>query len=396
MNDPHLHNLYSVVDYHNSESAVVYLPLINEDGVSIAIKRLKAYKDKRYNLLTPAKRQACQLEAYFWNRIFNSGMTGAFEIYMGLALLCREHTTEENEIPPQSVCLGPIFDPMNETLISDKDYVLVMKYLPDSWRLDNIIKEHENDLGELWNQIMPLIEHVAHLYIDATTNLTQKESIRWGKAEQLRRKLAQNLQLLKMALKEQRMSHKSYQLLRSELQKILKKTTYTDNFQKRIEAGFIRRCHGDLKAPNIWIAPTEELARKYISGIRGESTEQKAKNFIWLLDAIDFNLSYCNIDVLSDFALLVVDIHARTGSEELANEMINYYLSRTEQEDHIARAVLAYYLVEKSIMSAAVSIKFDNNIALGEAYLRIAELRLKALQLASGQSQLITCIFSSH
>jgi hypothetical protein len=59
-----------------------------------------------------------------------------------------------------------------------------------------------------------------------------------------------------------------------------------------------------------------------------------------LLDAIDFNPLFCNIDILSDFAMLVIDVWARTWSATLAHRMIDNYLQLTHQDDMLPRPYL--------------------------------------------------------
>jgi aminoglycoside phosphotransferase family enzyme len=98
------------------------------------------------------------------------------------------------------------------------------------------------------------------------------------------------------------------------------------------------------------------------------------------LDAVDFNPMYSYIDILSDFAMLVTDIHARTKSHELANSMIENYLELTNQQDKVSRSVLAYYLTEKAIIGAAVSILYDKVPDVGLAFLKTAEMRMIDLE----------------
>ncbi len=369
MRDYDLHRSYYVEDSYRSESAIIYLP----HNTSIAIKQLKPYRDSRFDLRTPAERQACQLEAIRWNRIFTPG------IYEGLALLCKIHTSKVEQEHPRSVCIGPILkDPEKKNLRRRRDYVLVMKRLPDAWRLDNLIANSEMKIGRLKDDVFPITDHIVYYYLNKLQSLSRSESARWGNIIQIRQKLSENLQLLKSALHEQQMSCEPYDLFRTELRKILRRKPLHKIFQERLEAGFIRRCHGDLKAPNIWIAPPEDR------------TDKSTWEYIWLLDAVDFNQSFCYIDVLSDFAMFVIDIEARTASKELANLIIERYLNQTGQQNEPAHKVLKFYLVEKAIVSAAISIKFDKKIELGERYLRIAKAYLRELQGALSNDRLLS------
>ena len=99
-----------------------------------------------------------------------------------------------------------------------------------------------------------------------------------------------------------------------------------------------------------------------------------------VLDAIDFNPDFCNIDTLSDFAMLVADIHARTSSSELAYHIIEDYLRLTKQQDKGSRFALNYYLVEKAFVGALVSILYDKNWWLGQNYLVACDRYLTELQ----------------
>ena len=82
----------------------------------------------------------------------------------------------------------------------------------------------------------------------------------------------------------------------------------------------IKRCHGDLKSPHIWITPYT-----YISN-------SEPWMYVRVLDAIDFNPTYCNIDILSDLAMLILDIQARTKSSEITSQFVKDYLLLTSKE----------------------------------------------------------------
>jgi len=153
--------------------------------------------------------------------------------------------------------------------------------------------------------------------------------------------------------------------LKDTLLHVLLQSQYQWCFDQRIQKQSIKRCHGDLKAPNIWIAPYTYCRNK------------EPWKCIWILDAIDFNPTYSNIDVLSDFAMLVIDIYARTKNPSFAELMVKDYLLLTNQEDEVSRSVLAYYLVEKAIVGAVVNIIYDSLPDLGWAFLEAAEMYVK-------------------
>lgn len=58
---------------------------------------------------------------------------------------------------------------------------------------------------------------------------------------------------------------------------------------------------------------------------------------------------YSYIDILSDFAMLVIDIHSRTKSCELADSMIENYLELTNQQDKASRLVFYLMMYQASV-----------------------------------------------
>lgn len=197
----------------------------------------------------------------------------------------------------------------------------------------------------------------------------------WGQYEQLKEKLSQNLELLDRVYKtskdglDYQYLEKNVAELSDTLQSLFKQGNFRAAFDNRVQEQYTRLCHGDLKVPHIWIMPYDDA----------ECRQAEPEHSIKILDAIDFNPLFCNIDILSDFAMVVTDIHTRTGSAELADKMIADYLLDTNQDEPEARLVLGYYLVEKALVGAAISILFDNLPTLGLQHLAVAELRLQAL-----------------
>ncbi len=61
------------------------------------------------------------------------------------------------------------------------------------------------------------------------------------------------------------------------------------------------------------------------------------------------------------------------------NLLMENYLLYTDQQDGPSRAVLAYYLVEKAIVGAAISIVYDDLPDLGLSLLDIASMRRQCL-----------------
>jgi aminoglycoside phosphotransferase family enzyme/predicted kinase len=100
--------------------------------------------------------------------------------------------------------------------------------------------------------------------------------------------------------------------------------------QRRCD-GFVRECHGDLHLGNLAI-------------IEGDITP---------FDGIEFNLQLRWIDVISEVAFLVMDIHDR-GYPRLSCRLLNAWLQHTG--DYSGLTLLRYYLVYRALVRAKVAI----------------------------------------
>ena len=104
-----------------------------------------------------------------------------------------------------------------------------------------------------------------------------------------------------------------------------------DAFQRRLEHGFVRECHGDLHLGNI----------------------ARVDGALVIFDALEFNEQMRWIDTMSEVAFTVMDLEAR-GRAELAYCFLNAYLERTG--DYAGLEVLAFYLVYRALVRAKVAL----------------------------------------
>lgn len=100
--------------------------------------------------------------------------------------------------------------------------------------------------------------------------------------------------------------------------------------QGRRATGKVRECHGDLHLANIVMHEGRPLA----------------------FDGIEFNESLRWIDVASDIAFLVMDLHAR-GRADLASRVTSAWMEAAN--DHDAAAVFPLYTVYRAVVRAAVA-----------------------------------------
>jgi aminoglycoside phosphotransferase family enzyme/predicted kinase len=98
----------------------------------------------------------------------------------------------------------------------------------------------------------------------------------------------------------------------------------------RRSEGFVRECHGDLHFGNIAV-------------VDGELT---------IFDCIEFNEEMRWIDVMSEVAFVVMDLHDR-GRPDFAHRFLNAYLEITGDYDGLN--VLRFYLVYRAMVRAKVS-----------------------------------------
>jgi aminoglycoside phosphotransferase family enzyme len=376
-NDCSIRHYYKIKYIRKSENAWLLFVIHLATGKNIVLKILCKYKDTRYNLESVIERQCCQIEALQRNREFTP------EVYVGLARICDFNLYHE------TIVIDDIIENPNETLDQCSEYALVMRQLPMAWRLDLLL--NRENMFSLKCYIKHLTKSLIQIH-NKISPLSVEEAQKWGEFQQLKRKLEHNFALadpvlkaienpvnclkdsfFKMIPQGQNRLH-NYRLkeifswLKNNLLQVFIEDPFEKYFEQRILEQRIKRCHGDLKAPNIWIAPYEL------------SSNVESEEIVRVLDAIDFNPSYCNIDILSDLAMLAIDLEVRTKSSVLADLMIDEYLENTGQDDKIARLVLSYYLVEKAYVGSAISFVYDNAPKLGWAFLKVAETRMNDLK----------------
>jgi len=104
---------------------------------------------------------------------------------------------------------------------------------------------------------------------------------------------------------------------------------YGSLMDERSKKGFFRECHGDLKLANIVRLP---------EGIRA-------------FDCIEFNRDLREIDVVADYAFLIMDLKVR-GAADLASIFLNRYLDLTG--DYRGACLLPIYEVYRSLVRAKI------------------------------------------
>jgi len=101
-------------------------------------------------------------------------------------------------------------------------------------------------------------------------------------------------------------------------------------FEQRKQDGYIRECHGDMHLRNLAWVDDKPL----------------------LFDCIEFNPNLRWIDVISEIAFLIMDLHKR-GQFQMAQSFLNRYLELTG--DYAGLSVLPFYLVYRALVLVKVN-----------------------------------------
>jgi aminoglycoside phosphotransferase family enzyme len=355
---------FSVKAYRTSESALLYFGSMPGSDDNTVLKVLLPRQDSRLDLTSPSSRRACQVEGLRWNTYFTE------DVYLGLVSL----PAQDFKPNLKSISIGSLIPSVEEAERRHErdltsEYGLLMRALPDDRRLDCVLQTTNGEALDL--VLERLVKRISHIHNTRQSSLKEaRHSVPSdpppGSYEQIKQKLEHNLDFLSAVIDRDKARYG--QLCRSlieGLHVIINDPLYKNYFSSRLDHHFVKRCHGDLKAPNIWIMEDSEQIYDY--GVK-------------ILDAIDFNNSYCTIDVLSDFAMLVVDVELRTQAEAHEDRMIKEYLRLTDQSnDDAAYPLLSYYLVEKAMINAIVNILYDQQPDLGLKFLHLAKLRMEKL-----------------
>lgn len=332
------------------EPAIVYSAQnSNGHGERIAIKKLREFEDKRYDLKTLFQRHNCLLEGIQWNRKFTYHGD-----YIGLGRIASEEGKQ--------ICFNQLIrypESIGE-LDKDAEYAVLMNWLSHRYRLDNLLQQASE------KSLTRHLTRLVHYIVDLHQNVAGSCSPEWGSTDKLWEKIKHNMELLEDVKYADGDLYKELSLMKPSLYAIFHR--HEDLFRERFK--WIKRCHGDLKCSNIWIAKR-----------------------IHILDTIDFNSSYSNIDTISDFAMLVVDIqahllylnntmvqideHISNRCTMVAKMLIRQYFDLTDQNNEPSTSVLDFYLLEKAIVRSAISVAYDKHPELGWSYFRIAEMHLK-------------------
>ncbi len=375
-----LYPRYPIEEEIVSTSTKVFFTWTKHNNQPICLKLWKGIDEKVCNEKFMIRDVDYLLEGLEFNRRF------APHVYLGIAPV---NLSKD----PKKILRGKlIVNPDKTKLKPGVDYALVMGWLESDKRLDYQLCQ-----GILGTQggMKFLAKEVVRMH-----SRLKKSPYNMGKPDSIASKLALNEELFVEALHilASKLHTRDDCITKFDcISEIMDQAcdTYTKYFEQRRQEGKIRRCHGDLKTSNLWVRP------KRASG----GYELIA------LDCIDFNPDFCHIDVLSDVAMLAIDIEMHLSDwsdqcintcrgQKLAKYFLLNYLRAVQENSEATWQLLEYYMTEKAMVCAYVSILYDKLPDQGEKYLNIALIHARNLKKMLKQSTSIEPtsqrIVSSH
>lgn len=334
-------------------------------GKQLCLKIWLPCHNELYDTQDIIKRAHYTVEGLYFNRRF------APDICLGLApirMMGDYVRLEQLVIYPQKSCLR-----------KGVEYALVMEPLNEKWRLDHYL--HPEHLGT-WDGVKFLAHEIATMH-QAIRSDELPENQRIGDAATISQKWRLNKELFGTCLQEISSSDDgagrgfavqqdiaAYQQIASIMDRAC--AHYAGLFDRRYHEHRIKRCHGDLKATNLWIRPAKS------SSTGGDQTPK-----LLALDCVDFKPEFCYIDTLSDVAMLAVNIEMYLSryygegadhnlARELTQSFLDTYLACLQEKRDEVQPLLEYYMTEKAIICTYMSILYDSELDPGLQYLNVA------------------------
>jgi aminoglycoside phosphotransferase family enzyme len=365
--------VYDIQRQITSPATLLFFTHSESTNKDICLKLWKRRKHGKYSTEDETRDIDHLIEGWQFNQRF------APTIYLGIAPV-REVSEDGKSMRRGRLILMPT----KRKLKQGVEYTLVMRQLPDKLRLDYLL--FEGAFGTK-AQIEFLAREVARMH-----GRLKKSPEDMGTFESIFAKSVLNTAVFYDALDQlaqnENVNIDMYRPLGGSLVLASNSPKAKECFEQRYNSGHVRRCHGDLKATNLWIDPEKPI----LWGL------MKSPQRLLALDCVDFRPDFCHIDTLSDVALLAVDLELRltnlldedAGSQldmTSAKYFLSCYLDEVRQNNQDSWMLLAYYMLEKAMVCAYVSILFDKLPELGKKYLDIALIHAEHLEKLLGSHE---------
>ncbi len=200
------------------------------------------------------------------------------------------------------------------------EYAVKMKQFPHEARLDLVLARRELTRARIDAEVSAIADFHARAAVAGRDSP-------FGTAERVAQRVQENLSTIREYLADP--GHLPL-VERLDSRSRAEHAALAQTFAARKRDGFIRECHGDLHLGNMAWVDDEPV----------------------IFDCIEFNDDLRWIDVMSEFAFLVMDLDHR-GASALARRALNAYLEFTG--DYAGLRVLPYYYAYRSLVRAKVA-----------------------------------------
>lgn len=180
------------------------------------------------------------------------------------------------------------------------EYAVKMRQLPEERSMVNLLKNKKIDR----NDIKDLALILSDFYRRSPFSGQIHSSGAW---ENIQANCEENFRQT-MVLAGEILDEQIFQIVQSATRSFLRRRK--EFFDKRIESGKIRDCHGDLRTGHIYFTD---------DGIQ-------------IIDCIEFNERFRYHDIASDLSFLAMDLDCE-GFPKIANYLLNDYAKHTEDQD---------------------------------------------------------------
>jgi uncharacterized protein len=175
------------------------------------------------------------------------------------------------------------------------DYCLKMKELPQAW----IMTEQLRQGHVTFDHIDQIAGSIAAFHDRAERG---REVAQYGSSEIIKLNWDENFAQT-LEFRSKTITHNAFDRIKAGVERFIAEHRHL--FRYRREAGYVRRCHGDLHSKNIFVD----------SGVH-------------IFDCIEFNPRFSCSDVASEIAFMVMDLEY-SGRKDLANYFVERYVVYT-------------------------------------------------------------------
>lgn len=223
---------------------------------------------------------------------------------MARQFFCHEEFRLNQQLSPDIyVAVEPICDVRGRLRLGGKgrpiDYCLKMKQLPQSALMTEQLRQ-----GRVtFEHIAAIAQTIARFHAQAERG---RQVGQYGSSETIRLNWDENFAQT-VEFRGKTISGPGFDEVKRRVERFI--VANRNLFRRRREAGFVRRCHGDLHSKNVFIV--------------GER--------VYIFDCIEFNPRFSCSDVAAEVAFMAMDLEY-CGRADLANFFVERYLALTGDE----------------------------------------------------------------